>query len=136
MTSMRRIMSHLHQGLAWLAMVGWVAELYLIGTAVFGVTSTELHRRLGMALAVLVLLLLVLALVGGLGRRLIGLSALLLVLTIVQGLLPSLRAELVMGPATAKTHVNRAMVKLGVRDRAQLGVLAYESGLVQPGGHP
>src|SRR5207249_8586895 len=48
MTSMRRIMSHLHQGLAWIAMVGWVAELYLIGTAVFGVTSTELHRRLGM----------------------------------------------------------------------------------------
>jgi DNA-binding NarL/FixJ family response regulator len=36
-------------------------------------------------------------------------------------------------PATAKTHVNRAMVKLGVRDRAQLVVLAYETGLVNPG---
>jgi DNA-binding NarL/FixJ family response regulator len=41
--------------------------------------------------------------------------------------------ELFVSPATAKTHVSRAMVKLGVRDRAQLVVLAYESGLVRPG---
>jgi DNA-binding NarL/FixJ family response regulator len=34
---------------------------------------------------------------------------------------------------TAKTHVSRAMVKLGARDRAQLVVMAYESGLVRPG---
>ena len=36
--------------------------------------------------------------------------------------------------ATARTHVSRAMVKLGARDRAQLVVFAYESGLVRPGG--
>jgi DNA-binding NarL/FixJ family response regulator len=42
--------------------------------------------------------------------------------------------RLVVSPATAKTHVSRAMVKLGARDRAQLVVFAYESGLVQPGG--
>ncbi|MDT0330700.1 response regulator transcription factor [Nocardiopsis lambiniae] len=41
--------------------------------------------------------------------------------------------KLVLSPATAKTHVSRAMVKLGVRDRAQLVVLAYESALVTPG---
>ncbi|HEX6444315.1 MAG TPA: response regulator transcription factor [Streptosporangiales bacterium] len=41
--------------------------------------------------------------------------------------------RLVLSPATAKTHVSRAMVKLAVRDRAQLVVLAYESGLVRPG---
>jgi DNA-binding NarL/FixJ family response regulator len=40
---------------------------------------------------------------------------------------------LVVSPATARTHVSRAMVKLGARDRAQLVVFAYESGLVQPG---
>jgi len=40
---------------------------------------------------------------------------------------------LVVSPATAKTHVSRAMVKLGVRDRAQLVVLGYETGLVRPG---
>ncbi len=42
-------------------------------------------------------------------------------------------AYLVLSPATAKTHVNRAMVKLGARDRAQLVVIAYQSGLVR---HP
>ncbi|MBI5928047.1 MAG: response regulator transcription factor [Chloroflexi bacterium] len=40
--------------------------------------------------------------------------------------------RLVVSPATAKTHVSRAMVKLGARDRAQLVVFAYESGLVRP----
>ncbi|NUW41197.1 response regulator [Nonomuraea rhodomycinica] len=42
-------------------------------------------------------------------------------------------AKLFMSPATAKTHVSRAMMKLGARDRAQLVVIAYESGLVRPG---
>jgi DNA-binding NarL/FixJ family response regulator len=42
-------------------------------------------------------------------------------------------ARLYLSPATAKTHVNRAMTKLGARDRAQLVVIAYESGLVRPG---
>jgi DNA-binding NarL/FixJ family response regulator len=41
--------------------------------------------------------------------------------------------RLVVSPATAKTHVSRAMGKLGARDRAQLVVTAYESGLVRPG---
>ncbi|MGW5779388.1 response regulator [Streptomyces sp. NPDC003863] len=40
--------------------------------------------------------------------------------------------RMVITPLTAKTHVNRAMTKLGARDRAQLVVLAYESGLVSP----
>jgi DNA-binding NarL/FixJ family response regulator len=41
--------------------------------------------------------------------------------------------RLVVSSATAKTHVSRAMIKLGARDRAQLVVMAYESGLVRPG---
>ncbi|WP_274557579.1 response regulator [Streptomyces spiramyceticus] len=40
--------------------------------------------------------------------------------------------QLVVSPLTVKTHVNRAMAKLGARDRAQLVVIAYESGLVRP----
>ncbi len=40
--------------------------------------------------------------------------------------------RLVLSPWTAKTHVSRAMIKLGARDRAQLVVFAYESGLVRP----
>jgi len=42
-------------------------------------------------------------------------------------------ADLHMSPATAKTHVSRLLTKLAVRDRAQLVVIAYESGLVVPG---
>jgi DNA-binding NarL/FixJ family response regulator len=41
--------------------------------------------------------------------------------------------RLFLSPATAKTHVSRAMVKVGARDRAQLVVLAYEGGLIRPG---
>lgn len=41
--------------------------------------------------------------------------------------------RLVVSPATAKTHVSRSMIKLGARDRAQLVVFAYESGLIRPG---
>ncbi|MCC3775780.1 response regulator transcription factor [Streptomyces sp. UNOB3_S3] len=41
--------------------------------------------------------------------------------------------RLSVSPLTVKTHVNRAMAKLGARDRAQLVVIAYESGLVRPG---
>ena len=40
--------------------------------------------------------------------------------------------RLFLSPLTAKTHVNRAMMKLDVRDRAQLVVMAYQSGLVRP----
>jgi DNA-binding NarL/FixJ family response regulator len=40
--------------------------------------------------------------------------------------------ELVLSPATARTHVSRAMIKLNARDRAQLVVFAYQSGLVRP----
>jgi DNA-binding NarL/FixJ family response regulator len=43
-------------------------------------------------------------------------------------------ARMVISPLTAKTHINRAMMKLHARDRAQLVVLAYESGLVTPRG--
>ncbi|MBV9795566.1 MAG: response regulator transcription factor [Actinobacteria bacterium] len=45
-------------------------------------------------------------------------------------------AELVLSPATARTHVSRAMVKLQARDRAQLVVFAYQSGLAQPLAQP
>jgi DNA-binding NarL/FixJ family response regulator len=42
--------------------------------------------------------------------------------------------ELYLSPLTAKTHVSRILTKLGARDRAQLVVIAYETGLVSPGG--
>ena len=45
-------------------------------------------------------------------------------------------SEMFVGEATAKTHVSRLLTKLGVRDRVQAVVLAYESGVVQPGSSP
>jgi DNA-binding NarL/FixJ family response regulator len=45
-------------------------------------------------------------------------------------------AELVLSPLTTKTHVSRILTKLGLRDRAQLVVAAYENGLVLPGDRP
>ncbi|MEU1604397.1 response regulator transcription factor [Micromonospora matsumotoense] len=60
------------------------------------------------------------------------------VVTLVAGGLSNeqIAAHLVVSPLTAKTHVNRAMTKLGARDRAQLVVLAYQSGLVRVADPP
>jgi DNA-binding NarL/FixJ family response regulator len=41
--------------------------------------------------------------------------------------------QLVVSAATAKTHVSRVLAKLQARDRAQLVMLAYETGLITPG---
>ena len=58
------------------------------------------------------------------------------IVTLVAGGLSNdeIAAHLVVSPATVKTHVNRAMAKLGAHDRAQLVIVAYQAGLVRAGG--
>ncbi|MBB6171806.1 DNA-binding NarL/FixJ family response regulator [Nocardiopsis mwathae] len=45
-------------------------------------------------------------------------------------------AELYLGVQTVKTHVSNILAKLGVRDRTQAVIAAYDSGLIRPGAHP
>ena len=52
------------------------------------------------------------------------------------GLANQIAGRLVVSPATVRTHVSRAMTRLGARDRTQLVVVAYQTGLVSPGPAP
>ena len=45
-------------------------------------------------------------------------------------------SELIVGDATVKTHVARVLMKLGLRDRVQAVIFAYEHGIVEPGADP
>ena len=74
---------------------------------------------------------------GSLGRALAGLTdrEREVLALVAEGLSnDEIAARLFLSPLTSKTHVSRIMTKLGARDRAQLVVIAYESGLVTPGG--
>jgi hypothetical protein len=92
-------------------MAGFAVQFYLIGAALFGVSTTELHRRVGYLLVMPLVVPLIVAVAGRLGARNISLSALLLVLIVVQALLPSLRSRV---PWLAALHPVNALALIGV----------------------
>src|SRR5215467_8212471 len=111
---MQRIISQIHQGLARIFLAGLLLQFYLAGAAMFGAASFEPHRMLGYALTMLAILFPVLALVGRLGGKLIGLSMLLVFLTIVQIMLPSLRGN---ASLIAALHPVNALALMGISAR-------------------
>lgn len=108
---MQRNIAQIHQGLAWILLAALLVQFYLAGSAIFGAGSFEAHRSLGGVLLLPVLLLLVLAVVGRLGGRLVGLSLLLVVLFIVQTILPSLRNDAAW---VAAFHSVNALALMGI----------------------
>ena len=104
-------MRQIHQWLARIVLAGFLAQFYLAGTGIFGVGTLDPHRMLGSVLAIPIILLLILALAGRMGQRLIGLSVLLVVLTIVQAMLPSLRDDAAW---LAALHPINALALMGI----------------------
>lgn len=90
-------------GAVWLFVVCAVVQVFLAGLAVFSVPAGDFasHRDWGYTFGYLVLIILILALVGRMPRRLVGLSALLLVLFFLQSVLVILRTDY---PAVAALH--------------------------------
>jgi len=101
----------MHYWLTRVFLVGLLIQLYLAGAPMFGVTSFQPHRMLGVGLTVLAFLFPVLALVGRLGRQRLGLSILLVVLFLVQGTLPMLRGTVSW---IAALHAVNALALMGV----------------------
>jgi hypothetical protein len=111
---MQRLLSQTHRALAGIVLAGVLLQFYLAGIALFGAETFEPHEMLGKGLIVPILLLLGIALVGQLGKRLIGLSGLLVVLIIVQMMLPGLRDT---APWIAALHPVVALSLLGISGR-------------------
>lgn len=108
---MQRTIARIHPILARIFLAGLLLQFYLAGVPLFGAGSFQPHRMLGDALAVLSILFPILALVGRLGRKSVGLSILLVVLIIVQIMLPSLRGSVSW---VAALHPVNALALMGV----------------------
>jgi Family of unknown function (DUF6220) len=107
----RVVVTRMFQGVAWLVVAGLGIEFYLAGAALFGVTTFQWHRLLGVVLAAAIVLLLALGAVASPGRRSLGPIALLVVLTLVQASLPRLQTVV---PWLAALHVVNAAILLGL----------------------
>ena len=112
---MRIWLQKAYLGVAWLLASGVVIQFLLVGLALFAGYSFGPHIKFGFFfLGVAPIVLLILAFLAGLPRRIIGLSALILVLMIVQVSLPGLRSML---PIVAALHPINALLVLWLSAR-------------------
>ena len=128
---MRALVSQLHRGLAWLTLAGLLIQLYLAGAAAFGATSFAVHAFWGHVLGLIVIILAILAVVGGLGRQRIVLSTLLFVLYIVQYALAEFRFTV---PYAAALHAVNALAVLGTTARLARAEPSTKAGTLQTAG--
>jgi hypothetical protein len=108
---MRSIARTIHIGIAWLMVAGLVIQVWLAGRGVFDTSAGFApHRDLGYMIGLVPIVLLVLGLLGGMGRRVAILAAAIFVLGIVQSLLVFQRAS---NPSIAALHpVNGFLILL------------------------
>lgn len=109
---MQQTIGKIHRILAWVVLGGLVLQVYLAGVGLFGAESLDLHREFGFMLELPIFLMLILALVGRLGRRVIGMTAVLVVLMIIQAqILPALDGDLAW---VAALHPVNALALMGL----------------------
>lgn len=108
---MQRGIAQAQQGLAKLTLLGLLVQFYLAGVGAFGADTWDLHMTWGYIMGIPILLLLILALIGRLGRRRIGMTALAVVLFIVQVILAQIRTD---AAYVAALHPVNALAIMGV----------------------
>lgn len=132
-----RFVRYAFVGTAWLFLACVVVQVFLAGLGVFaGAENFELHRGFGYLFGWLTLVLLVLALIGRLGGRWVGRSALLLLLFALQSVFVALREPL---PALAALHPVNALVIFYVAQltaRGSRAVLPAAASSLQPTSEP
>ncbi|HET7686456.1 MAG TPA: DUF6220 domain-containing protein [Candidatus Limnocylindria bacterium] len=132
-----RFVRYAFVGTAWLFLACVVVQVFLAGLGVFaGAENFELHRGFGYLFGWLTLVLLVLALIGRLGGRWVGRSALLLLLFALQSVFVALREPL---PALAALHPVNALVIFYVAQltaRGSRAVLPAAASSLQPSSEP
>lgn len=126
---MRPLMARTHRILAWICLIGVALQIYFAGMALFGAGQWTLHTAFGSTLWLTTPLLLIVALIGRLDRRTVGLSALFVLLTTIQIILPWLRLSV---PFVAAFHPVNAVVLLGLAYR----LAQRPSGLAVANGSP
>jgi mercuric ion transport protein len=108
---MRSVARSIHMVVAWLAVVALVVQVWLAGRGVFDTSAGfDIHRDLGYTIGLVPLVLLVLGLLGGMGRRVALLAVAMFVLNIVQSVLVLQRES---NPSIAALHpVNGFLILL------------------------